>query len=75
MENKRKHRIGEKGIQPYRTGRFYTVSNLWYFAVRETKDLGPYLTKFEAEKQLENYISDLKQFGKNNTKQDYLKLI
>ena len=75
MENEQKLRLGEKEIQPYRSGRFYSVANEWFFAVRETNDMGPYETKLEAEKQLENYISDLKQFGENKVKQSYLSLI
>jgi hypothetical protein len=75
MEKAQNNRTGEKETQQYRTGRFYSVANKWYFSVRETKDLGPYLTKLEAEKQLENYISDIKHFDETKVKESYLSLI
>ena len=75
MEKAQNNRTGEKVSQPYRTGRFYSVANKWYFSVRETKDLGPYSTKLEAEKQLDNYISDIKHFVETKAKESHLKLI
>ena len=50
MEKIQSKRLGEKEVQPYRSGRFYSVSNSWFFSVRETTDQGPYLTKLDAEK-------------------------
>ena len=37
-----KKRSGEKVLSPYRSGRFYTVANEWYFSVRDSEDQGPY---------------------------------
>lgn len=62
MENSNNVRIGEKRISLYRSGRFYSVSNEWYFSVRETTDQGPYPSKSVAEEQLKLYIADQELF-------------
>ena len=56
-------RIEDKLSQPYRTSRFYTLENEWYFSVRETDDQGPFINKLSAEEGLELYISDCQHFN------------
>lgn len=63
MESKKHTRSGENQASVYRSGRFYTVSNEWYFSVREAEDQGPYSSKSDAEKQLKIYISDQQHFN------------
>ena len=67
MENSKNIRVGEKRVTPYRTGRFYSVADEWYFSVRETTDQGPYASKLIAEEQLKNYIADQQHFAENKT--------
>ena len=56
-------RIEDKQSQPYRTSRFYTVANEWYFSVRETDDQGPFINKLSAEEGLELYVSGCQHFN------------
>lgn len=63
MENSKNVRIGENRLSLYRTGRFYSVADMWYFSVRETTDQGPYASKLIAEEQLKIYIADQEHFG------------
>lgn len=58
-----KRRSGDKAAQPYRTSRFYTIANEWFFSVRETTDQGPFMSKENAEEGLEIYISDILHFN------------
>ena len=58
-----KRRSGDSTAQPYRTSRFYTVANEWFFSVRETTDQGPFMSKERAEEGLEVYISDFLHFN------------
>lgn len=64
MEIKRK---GEEKESPCRSGRYYTISNEWYFSVRETKDCGPYASKELAEEALKIYLADIADFNANGT--------
>lgn len=77
METKNDSRSGEKKESLYRSGRFYSVSNEWYFSVRETDDQGPYLNKLTAEKGLKDYLLDYEHFSveKNKLNINNLKLI
>ena len=52
-------RKGESGVIPFRTGRFFTVDTEWYFTTREGTDYGPYKSKFDAEVNLEFFISNV----------------
>ena len=51
-----KHRQGEVGAVPFRTGRFFNVGANWYFATREAIDQGPFSSRKEAEVALTKYI-------------------
>ncbi len=51
-----KHRLGEAGSIPFRTGRFFNVGANWYFATREAIDQGPFHSRNEAEAALSKYI-------------------
>jgi hypothetical protein len=51
-----RHRKGELGTVPFRSGRFFYIDNKWYFSCREGKEKGPYDSKQEAEKVLLAYI-------------------
>jgi len=57
-------RKGESGTIPFRTGRFFSVDNQWYFATREGVEHGPYKSKYDAEVNLDFLIST---FNNNNT--------
>lgn len=65
MEQSKDIRVGEKQASPYRSGRFYSVDNEWYFAVRENKDQGPFGSKLSAENGLKVYLNDFEHFGVN----------
>lgn len=67
MENKKNIRRGDKKVSPYRSGRFYSIADEWYFSVRETKDQGPYTSKLIAEKCLKTYLLDHQHFSKSKT--------
>ena len=67
MENKNSvnNLSGEKRNLSYRSSRFYSVANEWYFSVREDKDRGPYQSKLAAENSLKKYILNKKDFKLN----------
>ena len=52
-------RKGESGVIPFRTGRYFTVDSKWFFSTREGIDHGPYNTKYDAEINLEFFISNV----------------
>lgn len=68
MENNEFKRQGEEFESPYRSGRFYSVANEWYFSVRETDDQGPFTSKLSAEKNLKNYLMDCEHFDTKKVK-------
>ena len=70
-----KRRIGDKQAQPYRTSRFYTVANEWFFSVREAGDQGPFINKLSAEEGLEMYISNCQHFKNKEDKKILLSLV
>ena len=39
-----RHRKGEKGEIPYRSGRFFSAEGSWFFATREGDNVGPFET-------------------------------
>jgi hypothetical protein len=51
-----RHRKGELGAVPYRSGRFFYINSKWYFACREGREKGPYDSKEETEMALLAYI-------------------
>ena len=70
-----KRRAGDKQVQPYRTSRFYTVANEWFFSVRETDDQGPFINKISAEEGLGVYVSDCQHFNGKEGKKTFLSLV
>ncbi len=75
MENKVNKCDGDKQNSPYRSGRFYTVANEWYFSVREAEDQGPYSSKQAAENSLKSYLLDFEHFNSNKLTLNNLKLM
>jgi len=62
-----RHRNGELGAVPLRSGRFYYVDNNWYFACREGRDRGPFDNKCAAETALSRYIRETTHFSVRDT--------
>jgi len=60
-----RNRHGEFSSIPFRTGRFYTVENEWWFAIRRGPDLGPYTSKSTAKQALIGYLNDQFAFEKH----------
>ncbi|OZG71456.1 hypothetical protein BTA51_21210 [Hahella sp. CCB-MM4] len=50
------NRAGENGATPFRTDRFFSVSDKWYFSTREGFDSGPYASKLRAEEGLKRFL-------------------
>jgi len=42
--NRLRHRKGERGEIPYRSGRFFSADGSWFFATREGDSVGPFET-------------------------------
>lgn len=60
-----RHRDGELGVVPLRSGRFYYIEQNWYFFCREGRDQGPFKSREIAESALNNYIEQRTQFSVN----------
>ena len=56
-----RHRKGELGAVPFRSGRFFYIDSKWYFSCREGKEKGPYDNKKKAEQALLAYIEQREQ--------------
>jgi len=56
-----RHRKGELGAVPYRSGRYFYIDNKWYFSCREGREKGPYDSKEEAEMALLAYIGQVQE--------------
>lgn len=54
-----RHRKGELGAVPLRSGRFFYIESKWYFCCREGKEKGPFDSKHEAEQALLAYIAHM----------------
>ena len=54
-----RHRKGELGAVPFRSGRFFYIDSKWYFACREGKEIGPFTSKQAAEEALAKYIEEM----------------
>ena len=74
MENSDNGRNGEDTRSHFRSGRFYSIANEWYFCVREQQDQGPFPTKESAESQLKTYLNDHDYFDEEKTKFDINKM-
>ena len=53
-----RHREGELGAVPFRSGRFFYIDSKWYFSCREGKEVGPFPSKQAAEMALAEYIDN-----------------
>ncbi len=53
--NQMRNRRGESGAVPFRSGRFFTVGDKWYFATREGEDVGPFDELHQARAALVEY--------------------
>jgi Domain of unknown function (DUF6316) len=49
-------RDGELGGVPMRTDRFFAVNSAWYFATREGASIGPFESKFDAQRGLTDFV-------------------
>ncbi|HID50198.1 MAG TPA: hypothetical protein EYP40_11425 [Chromatiales bacterium] len=54
-----RHRRGELGTVPFRTGRFFYIDKQWYFACREGRNRGPFASKQAAEIALAAHIQKM----------------
>ena len=50
-----RHREGELGAVPFRSGRFFYIDSKWYFSCREGREVGPFSSKQAAEMALADY--------------------
>lgn len=55
------HRNGEIGEIPFRSDRFFSVGNQWYFSTREGFDSGPYANKKRAQESLQRFLDIVKK--------------
>ena len=74
MENKENKRSGDDQHTHFRSGRFYSVANEWYFCIREKEDQGPFPTKDLAEDHLKTYLMDFEHFNTEKIKFDINKI-
>ena len=68
MDNENNNREGEEINPQFRSGRFYSIANEWYFCVREQQDQGPFPTKETAEDNLKTYLMDYSHFNSGKIK-------
>jgi hypothetical protein len=64
-----RHRKGELGVVPLRSGRYFYIDNKWYFSCREGKEKGPYESKEDAEKALLAYIEGMTESEESSTEE------
>ncbi|MCW8901292.1 MAG: DUF6316 family protein [Gammaproteobacteria bacterium] len=74
MENREHKRASDDQQAHFRSGRFYSVANEWYFCVREKEDQGPFSSKALAEESLITYLMDYESFNTKNIKFDLNKI-
>ena len=60
MQQPISNRSGELGTVPLRTDRFFAVNSTWYFTTREGSSIGPFDTKFDAKKGLNDFVDFVK---------------
>ncbi len=64
MENRR----GEDERMYFRSDRFYSIDNKYFFSTREGDEVGPFDCKEDAELALERYVDCLSSQGGNHIK-------
>jgi hypothetical protein len=51
------YRMGDKSERAwYRSDRFFSINGLWFFTTREKIDMGPFMSRKEAEIELARFI-------------------
>ena len=62
------HRNNEQGNIPFRSDRFFSVGDKWYFSTREGFDSGPYANKERAKNSLQRFLKIACTLPANQTK-------
>lgn len=57
MDNGKITQVGKTLNQPVRSGRFYVISEKWYFLARDYQDQGPFDSKTQAEFALKKFLA------------------
>jgi hypothetical protein len=60
------HRENELGNIPFRSDRFFSVGDKWYFTTREGFDSGPYANRERAEKSLKRFLNIISKLPKED---------
>ena len=61
------NRHNENGSIPFRSDRFFTVGDKWYFTTREGFDSGPYANRERAEKSLHRFLTIVSKLPKEES--------
>jgi len=59
MDMAQQNRLGEMGLVPSRSDRFYLLESVWFFATREGAAIGPFGTHQEALNGLTDFLEFL----------------
>lgn len=62
------NRNGEDDRTYFRSDRFYSIDNKYFFSTREGDEVGPFDSKGDAELALERYIDCMESRGGNHIK-------
>lgn len=62
------NRQNEFGSIPFRSDRFFTVGDKWYFTTREGFDSGPYANRERAEKSLQRFLNIVSKLPKEDVR-------
>ncbi len=60
-------RAGEREKTRFRSDRFFTAENQYFFSTREGEDIGPFPNREDAERGLKVYIECMKSDAGNAT--------
>lgn len=60
-----RHRTGERGTIPFRSGRYFCINGQWFFTHRDNKLEGPFPDQDSAEQACRRFIEKLKQSQAN----------
>lgn len=56
-------RAGETSKKWFRSSRIYCVDGKWFFTTREGDNMGPFVSRHQAEKEVVVFISSMKKDG------------
>ena len=56
-------RVGEDACTHFRIGRYYRITEEWFFSTREDLQIGPFSSRDEAEIQLISYLRHISEAG------------